>query len=120
MPNPRAGGRQAAICWHDLRYLPLLVVETRQTRSSASNMTQMNRRRFIASITATTTCAAAEVGGAAAISAASPLSPCGNALPPLIAAGHSIGEIAPGWKPIVAAALEIMTAIDPDLEIRQI
>ncbi len=82
-------------------------------------MTQVSRRRFIASIAATPACTAAELYGAAAMSAANPLSPCANRLPRLIAAGHRIGHIAPGWRRIVAAALEIMTAIDPEVEIRE-
>ncbi len=83
-------------------------------------MTQASRRRFIASMAATPACTAGELYGAAAMFAANSLSPRGNRLPLLIAAGHPIGEMAPGWKPIVAAALEVMTAIDPNVEIRQI
>jgi hypothetical protein len=82
-------------------------------------MTRMNRRRFVTSMIATAACAAAVPGGAVFAAASAPAA-CANRLPLLIAAGHPIGQIAPGWKPIVAAALEIMTAIDPEVEIRQI
>jgi hypothetical protein len=56
-------------------------------------MFEMNRRQFVASITATAVCPAADV---AVISVANNI------------AGDPVGEIAAGWKPIGAAALEVM------------
>ena len=57
----------------------------------------MNRRQFIASITATAVCSAADV---AVISVASKQLP--------LIAGDPVEEIAVGWKSIGAAALEVM------------
>jgi hypothetical protein len=76
----------------------------------------MNRRRFVASVTATAACAACGVTALRGQSLAARV----NGLSVLLANADRIRDMGSGWTPIVATALAKMSAIDPDFEIRQI
>jgi hypothetical protein len=78
-------------------------------------MADIGRRQFVASLAAATACAAA-----AGLPLADSPSSYENGLLLLATNRSRITEIRPGWLRIIAIALEKMSAIDPDLEIRQI
>jgi hypothetical protein len=82
-------------------------------------MTGINRRRFVASITATAACATL-ARSAAALSNSSQMPADANGLSLMLANADRIQDIRSGWVPIILVTLEKMWAIDPDLKIRQI
>ena len=84
------------------------------------DMTKITRRQFVASTAATTACRAAEGSRSPITALVCQPTTCTEGFALLLANADRIQDIGTGWRPIVATALGKMTAIDPQLEIRQI
>lgn len=82
-------------------------------------MNKIDRRQFVVTMAAAA-CAATKVKVIGAFAAADQPWAYPNGLWLLASSNHRVSDMRPGWLAIVAAALEKMNTIDPDLEIRQI